>query len=58
MLGKKDGDLAMDLDVVKIMQTIHMDYMDEVYIKCFFKLMTLLEFSSFSNGSSSLIGLY
>ncbi len=52
MLGRKDDDLAMDLEVVKIMQTIHMDYMDEVYIKCFFQTHDIDRVSISSNGSS------
>ncbi len=52
MLGRKDDDLAMDLKVIKIMQTIHMDYTNEAYIKCFFQTHNDVRISISSNGSS------
>ncbi len=52
MLGRKDDDLAMDLEVVKIMQTIHMDYIDEVHIKCFFQTHDIIRIFGFLKGSS------
>jgi hypothetical protein len=51
MLGRKDDDLVMDLKVVKIMETIHMDYIDEVYIKCSFQTHDTIKILGSSNGS-------
>jgi hypothetical protein len=45
MLGRKDDDWAMDLEMVKIMWTIHMDYTNEVYIKYSFQIHELLYLS-------------
>ncbi len=52
MLGRKDDDLAMDLEVVKIMQTIHMDYIDEVNMKCFLQTHDTIRIFGSSNGSN------
>jgi hypothetical protein len=52
MLGRKDDDLAMDLEVVKIMKTIHMDYIDEVHIKCFLQTHDTIRIFGFLNGSN------
>ncbi len=52
MLGRKDDDLAMDLEVVKIMQTIHMDYIDEVDIKCFLHTCDTIRTFGFLNSAS------
>jgi hypothetical protein len=57
MLGRKDDDSAMDLKVVKIMYIIHMDYIDEVHIKCFFQTHDIIRIFGFKNGSSWLICL-
>ncbi len=52
MLGIKDNDLAMGLEVVKIMQTIHLDYIDEVDIKWFFQTHDIIRIFDSLNGSS------
>jgi hypothetical protein len=41
----------MDLKVVKIMETVHMDYIHEVYIKCSFQTHDTIRILGSSNGS-------
>ncbi len=52
MLGRIDNDLAMGLEVVKVMQTIHLDYIDEVDIKYFLQTHDIIKIFDSLNGSS------